>query len=41
MVGLLGGRVSLESPFRDDGGVDRAGCRFTVMLPARERCDEA
>ncbi len=41
VVGLLGGRVSLESPWLDDGGVERAGCRFTVTLPGRERCDEA
>jgi signal transduction histidine kinase len=41
VVGLLGGRVVLESPWRDDGGVERAGCRFTVTLPCRERCDEA
>jgi signal transduction histidine kinase len=41
VVGLLGGKVTLESPYRDRGGSERPGCRFTVALPARERCDEA
>jgi signal transduction histidine kinase len=41
VVGLLGGRVTLESPYRDMGGAVRNGCRFTVTLPVKERCDEA
>jgi signal transduction histidine kinase len=41
VVGLLGGRVTLECPYRDMGGAVRNGCRFTVTLPVKERCDEA
>jgi signal transduction histidine kinase len=40
VVSLLGGKVTLESPYV---GIDRAeqqGCRFTVVLPSRERCGE-
>jgi signal transduction histidine kinase len=41
VVGLLGGKVTLESPYRDIAGAERNGCRFTVELPCKERCDEA
>ncbi len=30
VVDLLGGKVTLESPYRDVDGAERTGCRFTV-----------
>lgn len=41
VVELQGGKVTLESPYRDPAGAERAGCRFVVELPFAERCDEA
>jgi len=36
VVGLLGGKVILESPYPDPSGSARNGCRFTVLIPYRE-----
>jgi signal transduction histidine kinase len=37
VVALLGGKVSLESPYADQSGESRKGCRFTVVFPGAER----
>ncbi len=36
VVGLLGGAISIESPYIDKNGIERSGCRFTVTLPLEE-----
>jgi signal transduction histidine kinase len=36
VVVLLGGKVTLESPYVTRTGAQRQGCRFTVVFPARE-----
>jgi signal transduction histidine kinase len=40
VVALLGGRVTLESPYTRTEGTRTHGCRFTVVFPTRERCNE-
>ena len=38
LVGLLGGKITLESPYLTLAEVEQQGCRFTVTLPCRETC---
>jgi signal transduction histidine kinase len=39
VAAMLGGSVMLESPYENLAGVAQPGCRFTVTLPFKERCD--
>jgi len=39
VAGLHGGRVGLESPWKDIAGVPHAGCRFSVTIPCAEGPD--
>jgi signal transduction histidine kinase len=41
VVALLGGRVTLESPYRDGARAVQKGCRFSVQLPFKEKCIDA
>ena len=36
VVKILGGTVSLESPYQDLTGRDQPGCRFSVLLPIQQ-----
>jgi signal transduction histidine kinase len=36
VVSLLGGKVSLESPYENLAGIRQNGCRFAVLLPIEE-----
>jgi signal transduction histidine kinase len=38
---MLSGTVTLESPYTTLAEVTRRGCRFTVVIPCKERCDHA
>jgi len=40
VVALLGGKVTLESPYITIARVEQQGCRFTVVLPFQEHCSE-
>jgi signal transduction histidine kinase len=41
MVALLGGRITLESPYADGHHAAQKGCRFTVIIPFQETCNGA
>jgi signal transduction histidine kinase len=41
MTAVLGGKITLESPYTDAHHEAQKGCRFTVMIPYQERCDGA